>query len=105
MRYRPRRNVSNAVVRVVLGLHDETVSVRNVTARGLRLQAAFEAEVEVDDPAVLSLLGHSFRAKVVWVTDAALGVAFNAPLSPSELTLFTGRNDKSASKARQRVGF
>lgn len=103
MGYRPRRDIAIATVRVVVGDHCAVANARNVSASGLRIETAFDAEV--GDPVLIQLRDKTFSGHIVWMKDDATGVTFGTPLRQSDLALFTGRPDRTQTPARKRVGF
>ena len=104
MQYRPRRDVSNVLVRAVVGDEEELASVRNVTTDGLQIRVSFE-EAEVGDPILLTLRGRTFRGRIVWMSETATGLRFDQLLKPADIAMFTGRPDRTSGHARHRVGF
>ena len=103
MGYRPRRDISEAVVRIVMEDHDGLAQVRNITQQGVQIRAALPAEVGA--PLVIHLRNRRFIGRIVWTNDSATGVVFATPLRPVEVALFTGRSDPAHRAARARVGF
>ena len=103
MGYRPRRDISEAVVRIVMKDHDGLAQVRNITRQGVQIRAALQAEVGAR--LAIHLRDRRFTGKIVWIGESAIGVVFDTPLRPIELALFTGRADAAHRTARARVGF
>ncbi|MBT8458058.1 MAG: hypothetical protein KJN60_00125 [Boseongicola sp.] len=103
MGYRPRRDITTTTVRVVVGDHYDVVNLRNVSSGGARIDAVFDAEV--GDPLTIQIRDRSFVGRIAWASDVATGVAFSKSLRPAELSIFTGRPDRTLTPARARVGF
>ncbi len=99
MQYRPRRETSDITVRVTLDDDEQVVDVRNVTASGLQLRGAFEAEV--GDPALILFRDRRFRGKIVWLKEDAAGIVFDEPLRPADLAVFTGRRMRETTRPGQ----
>ena len=103
MGYRLKRDIADTTVRVVVGDHQGIADVRSVSARGLRIETAFEAEV--GDPISVQLRDRQFWGRIVWISDDATGVAFPSPLSSRDLSMFTGHVDRSLTPGRSKIGF
>lgn len=103
MGYRARRDISSVCVRVIMDPYEGQVTVRNASKQGVLLEQCLTAEI--GEALILQLRDRHFPARIVWIADTATGVAFDTPLRPAELALFTGRARDVHSTARGRVGF
>lgn len=103
MGYRPRRDISSVSVRVIMDSYEGLVTVRNASKQGILLERCLEAEI--GDALIVQLRNRRLPARIVWTSDTATGAAFDTPLRPGELALFTGRVGDAHSAARGRVGF
>ncbi len=103
MRHRTRRVPSDLMVRLNLAEDEVTAKVCNVTRTGLQLRGIFDAEE--GDMVRIGLRDRQFRGRLVWKTDIAAGVVFDAPITDADVAFFTGKRGQHSTRGRGRVGF